>query len=53
MITVYIRSILGEVPSAGTNQSYAVLEYVVSAVVLLFCLSLGYRMLIKLFGLNK
>lgn len=51
MLTDYVRSILGSVPSAGTNYDYSVLEYIVSATVLLFILSLGYRMLMKLFKL--
>lgn len=52
MLQTYIESILGTVPT-GNNVNYEIIEYIVCATVLLFCLSLGYRMLIKLFGLNK
>lgn len=52
MLKTYIQSILGTVPT-GNNVNYEIIEYIVTATVLLFCLSLGYRMLIKLFGLNK
>lgn len=51
MITQYIHDLLGSVPSAGSNYDYAVLEYIVSATVLLFLLALGYRMLISIFRL--
>lgn len=53
MLTTYIRQILGEVPSAGNNYNYAVLEYVISGVVLLWSLALGYRLLMALFGVSK
>lgn len=52
MLQTYIQAILGTVPT-GNNVNYEIIEYIVCATVLLFCLSLGYRMLIKLFGLNK
>lgn len=52
MIKTYIQSILGNVPTSS-NVNYDIIEYIVCATVLLFCLSLGYRMLIKLFGLGK
>lgn len=50
MITQYVRALLGSVPSAGSNYDYSVLEYVVSATVLIFILSLVYRMIISIFG---
>lgn len=53
MIKTYIQAIIGAVPSGGNNVNYEIIEYIVSATVLLFCLSLGYRMLIKIFGLGK
>lgn len=53
MIKTYIQAIIGSVPSGGNNVNYEIIEYIVSATVLLFCLSLGYRMLIKIFGLGK
>lgn len=53
MLKTYIQAILGSVPTGGNNTNYEIIEYIVCATVLLFCLSLGYRMLIKLFGLNK
>ena len=49
MLITYIREILGNVPSAGSNYDYAVLEYIVSATVLIFLVSLAYRFLISLF----
>lgn len=49
MITSYIRELLGNVPSAGSNYDYAILEYVVSATVLIFLLALAYRMIIAIF----
>lgn len=53
MIKTYIQAIIGAVPTGGNNVNYEIIEYIVSATVLLFCLSLGYRMLIKIFGLGK
>lgn len=49
MLITYIRELLGNVPSAGTNYNYAILEYIVAATVLLFLVSLAYRFLIALF----
>lgn len=49
MIRDMIRELLGTVPSAGSNYDYAVLEYIVCATVLIFMLSLAYRMIISIF----
>lgn len=49
MLIQYIREILGNVPSAGSNYDYAVLEYIVAATILIFLVSLAYRFLISLF----
>ena len=49
MIRDMIRELLGTVPSAGTNYDYSILEYVVCATVLIFLLSLAYRMIINIF----
>lgn len=49
MLIQYIREILGNVPSAGSNYDYSILEYVVAATVLIFLVSLAYRFLISLF----
>lgn len=52
MLITYIREILGNVPSAGSNYDYAVLEYIVAATILIFLVSLAYRFLISLFGVG-
>ena len=49
MLISYIRELLGNVPSAGSNYDYSILEYVVAATVLIFLVSLAYRFLITLF----
>lgn len=49
MLISYIRELLGNVPSAGSNYDYSILEYVVAATVLIFLVSLAYRFLIALF----
>lgn len=49
MLIQYIRELLGNVPSAGSNYDYAILEYIVAATVLIFLVSLAYRFLISLF----
>lgn len=53
MLITYLRQILGEVPSAGTNYNYAILEYVIAGVVLLWSLALGYRLIMAIFGVSK
>ena len=53
MITTYIRELLGNVPSAGNNYDYSVLEYIVSATVLIFLCSLAYRVILTLFKWDK
>lgn len=52
MIVTLVRELIGSVPSAGSNYDYSVLEYIVCAVVLIFMLSLVYRMIISIFGRN-
>lgn len=52
MLISYIRELLGNVPSAGSNYDYAILEYVVAATLLIFLVSLAYRFLISLFRLG-
>ena len=49
MINDYIRELLGSVPSAGSNYDYSVLEYIVSATMLIFLVVLAYRLIINLF----
>lgn len=49
MLISYVRELLGNVPSAGSNYDYSILEYVVSATILIFLVSLAYRFLISLF----
>lgn len=53
MITDYVRELLGSVPSAGNNYNYAVLEYMVSAMLLLFIMNFVYRLLLSIFGIRK
>lgn len=50
MITQMVRELLGNVPSAGTNYDYSILEYVISGSILIFLLFLSYRMLTTIFG---
>lgn len=52
MLITLVRELLGSVPSAGTNYNYDILEYIVAAVILIFMLSLVYRMIISIFGRN-
>lgn len=54
MILNLVRELLGAVPSPGGNSSvnYDIIEYLVSALVLIFLLSLAYRMIISIFGRN-
>lgn len=49
MITQMVRELLGNVPSAGTNYDYSILEYCVSGIVLIFLLALAYRMILSIF----
>lgn len=53
MITEYVRQLLGSVPSAGSNYDYSILEYMVSAMLLLFIMNFTYRMLLSIFGIRK
>lgn len=52
MIVQYVRELIGSVPSGGSNYDYSVLEYIVCATVLIFMLSLAYRLIITVFGRN-
>lgn len=52
MLVQYIREVLGTPPVIG-NTSYEVLEYMVSAAVLIWGLALGYRFILSIFGNKK
>lgn len=49
MIITYLRELIGNVPSAGTNYNYAILEYVIAGTVLIFIMALAYRLILHIF----
>lgn len=53
MIPTLIEALIGSPPnytSGNTQYNYDVLEYMICAIVLIFMLSLVYRMIISIFG---
>lgn len=50
MILQYLDSILGNVPQYSNIQSYEIVRYVLGGILLIFMVSLVYRMILTLFG---
>lgn len=49
MIITYLRQLIGTVPSAGSNYDYSILEYVIAGTIVIFLISLGYRLILHIF----
>lgn len=55
MIKTFVQELIGIVPSpqqGNTIYNYEIIEYMVCAIVLIFMLSLVYRMILSIFGRN-
>lgn len=50
MILQYLDSILGQVPQYSNYQTYEIVRYVIGGVLLIFMVSLVYRLILTLFG---
>lgn len=50
MILDYLDTILGSVPSYSQYGNYDIVRYVLGGIVLIFMVSLVYRMILTLFG---
>lgn len=50
MILTYLDNILGQVPAYSNYGSYEIVRYVIGGVILIFMVSLVYRMILTLFG---
>lgn len=50
MILQYLDSILGNVPQYSNVQTYEIVRYVLGGILLIFMVSLVYRMILTLFG---
>lgn len=55
MLLSLLREILGTVPApqqGNTIYNYEIIEYIVASIVLIFMLSLVYRMILSIFNRN-
>lgn len=55
MLLTLLQEILGPVPNpqqGNTYYNYEIIEYIVAAVILIFMLSLVYRMILSIFNRN-
>lgn len=50
MLLSYLDNILGEVPTYTNYGSYEIIRYILGGIILIFMVSLVYRLILSIFG---